>query len=86
MADQPDDAVTLRARAGVLRVLAGRIGRSVMHDAARLGGDDVWRGPTADEYRMAATAAAAHLADATEGLRRAARLLEETALELGHEP
>ena len=77
-----DDPAALRRRAGVLRALAERIDRSVLHDAARLGGDDVWRGPAADDYRMACRSAESLLADATAGLRRAARLLEQTANEI----
>jgi hypothetical protein len=82
MVDAPDDPAALRRRAGALRALADRIDRSVLHDAARLGGDDVWRGPAADDYRLACRSAASLLADATAGLRRGARLLEQTAHEL----
>jgi hypothetical protein len=82
MVDAPDESATLRRRAGNLRALADRIDRSVLHDAARLGGDDVWRGPAADDYRLACHSAEGLLADATAGLRRAARLLEQTAHEI----
>ena len=82
MVDAPDDPAAMRRRAGILRALADRIDRSVLHDAARLGGDDVWRGPAADDYRLACHTAESLLADATAGLRRAARLLEQTAHEI----
>jgi hypothetical protein len=82
MVDASDDPPTLRLRAGTLRALADRISRSVLHDAARLGGDDVWRGPAADDYRLACRRAESLLADAISGLRHAARLLEQTALEI----
>jgi hypothetical protein len=82
MADAPDDPAALRRRAGNLRALADRVDRSVLHDAARLGGDDAWRGPAADDYRLACQRAAALLAHASAGLRRAARLVEQTAHEI----
>ena len=82
MVDVPDDPAALRRRAGNLRALADRIDRSVLHDATRLGGDDVWRGPAADDYRVACHTAELLLADSTTGLRRAARLLEQTAHDL----
>jgi hypothetical protein len=82
MVDASDDPAAMRRRAGNLRALADRIDRSVLHDAARLGGDDVWRGPAADDYRLACHAAESLLADTTAGLRRAARLLEQTAHEI----
>jgi hypothetical protein len=82
MVDASDDPAALRRRAGNLRALADRVDRSVMHDAARLGGDDVWRGPAADEYRLACHRAETLLADAAAVLRRAARLVEQTAHEI----
>ncbi len=65
-----------------MRALADRVDRSVLHDAARLGDDEVWRGPAADDYRLACHRAEALLADAAAGLRRAAHLVEQTALEI----
>ena len=82
MVDAPDDPAALRQRAGNLRALADRVDRSALHDAARVGGDDVWRGPAADDYRFACQRAEALLADAAAGLRRAARLVEQTAHEI----
>jgi hypothetical protein len=83
MVDAPDDPAALRRRAGNLRALADRIDRSVLHDAARLGGDDVWRGPAADDYRVACRDAESLLGEATAALRGAARRLEQTANDLG---
>ncbi|MDQ1424574.1 MAG: hypothetical protein QOD72_2072 [Acidimicrobiaceae bacterium] len=78
----PDDSAALRRRAGSLRVLAARIERSVLHDAVHVGGDLVWRGPAADDYRLACQRGESLLADAAAGLRRAAHLVEQTALEI----
>lgn len=81
MTDNVDDPATLRRRAGALRALAERIDRSVLRDAARLGGDDVWRGPSADAYRAACAVAHTMLDEAAGELRRIARRLEQTALD-----
>jgi hypothetical protein len=75
----PTEAGALRARAGALRTLARRLDASVLTELLRAGGDETWRGPTADAFQSDARRAERLCDDAAALLRAAARALEADA-------